>query len=270
MSCLSLVKRAVLPAIPLSLVLYNVACAGGWQRVAWFRSDTRNVSVGDTLVRVVSTIDLERLNLSGEFEADSVKIARLYPGWNFNSDLVVYYSPGPAGFRQISFTYGVGMERTALPTDTVPAHYAIFDHAGTRRVKVPAPLAEALLDSANLVAAGSCNADSDADLEWVVVSTAPRDPARRSAAESIRLYDLEDGAWTVLKTVELREPVRAGPLEVRDVTGDGWPDFVYRCFLETAGHFHVDVHILSRHEGFSPVNAPLPFDPGVAVGPTFR
>lgn len=238
-----------------------------WQQVGWFRSDSRNLSVGDTAVRVVSLLDAQRMELSGDFAADSALVARLYPGWAYKDDLVVYYAPTPAGYRQSGFEYKLGAEREALPGDTVSTNLGVFDHQGTRRVKPPAALKALLSDTALVVAARSYNWDEDEEAEWLVVTSATRDSARKAAPQSLRFYNRTGGAWAVEKTIELRDPVRTGPLELRDVTGDGEPDFVYRCFFATPGHYWVDALVFSRHEGFSVMPLPAVFDGGIAAGP---
>lgn len=258
----------VLPtAVAWALILACVARAEGWQQVGWFRSDSRNVSVGDTIVRVVSALNTQHLKLTGDFAEDSALVARYYPGWNYMTDLVVYFKATPTGYRQSAFEYSNGSEREALPTDTVSAQLGAFDHAGTRKVAVPTSLESALSDTALVVATRVCQTGTDKEMAWLVVTSGPRDTLHRSAPQSLRLYTREGGVWSVQKTVELRDPVRTGPLELRDVTGDGQPDFVYRCFLESPGHFWVDVHILSRHLGFSQMLLPAVFNPGVAAGP---
>jgi hypothetical protein len=242
--------------------------AADWRQVGWFRSDSRNLSVADTLVRVVSAVDIQRLALKGDnFTEDSAILARFYPGWDYRSDLVVYYRPVAGGFVQTSFAYELGVERTALPGDTIAAHLGIYDHAGTRTVNVPSPLRAFLADTARVVAARACNWDADADPEWLVVTAGPPGANGRMRPQSLRLYNRSGDAWTPERTLEIRDPVSTGPLELRDVTGDGEPDFVYRYFGESLGHFWVDVRILSRHEGFAAVTSPAVFQPTGSPGP---
>lgn len=244
------------------------ALAADWRRVGWFRSDGRNVSVSDTLVRVVSAVDVARLNLKGaDFAIDSAVIARFYPGWDYRNDLVIFYGPGAEGYRQIGFSYSTGDDRKALPGDTVPANLGVYDHAGTRVVKVPTALASVLGDTARVVAARSHNWDQDPDKEWLVVTAGTTVGTSTARPQSIRLYDRTSQGWVVERTVELRDPVQTGPLELRDVTGDGEPDFIYRSFLVTPGHFWVDAHVISRHAGFATVMLPTVFEPTGAVGP---
>jgi hypothetical protein len=251
-----------------TLVPRQAAEAGDWQHVGWFRSDSRNLSVSDSLVRVVSAVDVERLDLHGaDYAADSAIVARFYPDWDLHSDLVVYYRATSRGFVQSSYEYKVGVERTALPGDTVSANLGVFDRAGTRTVKVPAPLRALLGDTARVVAARSCNWDADEELEWLVITSGPPATGGRARPQSVRLYNRRGDEWTVERTLEIRDPVFTGPLELRDVTGDGEADFVYRCFLESPGHFWVDAHILSRHPGWTPVAVPAVFQPTTATGP---
>jgi len=246
----------------------QAARAGDWQHVGWFRSDSRNLSVSDTLVRVVTAVDLQRLNLRGQdYAADSTIAARFYPDWDMRSDLVIYYRAAARGFAQASYEYKIGVERTALPGDTVPAHLGVFDHAATRTVKVPAPLRAVLGDTARVVAARSCNWDADQEPEWLVITSGPPATGGNARPQSVRLYNRSGNEWTVERTLEIRDPVFTGPLEQRDITGDGEADFVYRCFLESPGHFWVDAHILSRHPGWAPVSVPAVFQPAAATGP---
>jgi hypothetical protein len=244
------------------------ARAETWRQVGYFRSDTRNISVGAAQVRVVLLPDIKRLNLTGTYVDDSAVVERVYPGFEMNSDLAVLYKPGPDGFKQASYKWGIGLERKALDSDTVPTHLGVFDHQGTRRVKLPAPLGELLGDTASLVATQSWDWDQDGTPEWLVISTGLPDSSKTAAPQSIRLYDDQSGEWTQVRTFDIRESVKTGPLELRDVTGDGEPDFVYRYFHETSGHYWVDVRIISRHAGMPNVFLPAVFDPGIAEGPT--
>jgi len=245
--------------------------AANWQRVGWFRSDSRNVSIADTLVRVVSVVDYQRLNLTGlDVAADSAILERYYPGWDYLSDLVVYYVTTAQGFKQSRFEYETGADRTALAGDTVSASLGIYDRAGTRLAKVSGSLARELSDSARVVAARALNWDDDAEPEWLVVTSGPPAAPGKARPQSIRFYNYEDDAWNVERMYELRDPVFTGPLELKDVTGDGLPDFVYRCFRETPGHFWVDVHVFSRHEGFVATTTPALFQPEGSIGPLVR
>jgi hypothetical protein len=244
--------------------------AENWRQVGYFRSDTRNISVGRTQVRVVLLPDIKRLNLTGNYDNDSAVVERVYPGYDLKSDLAVLYEPGPDGFKQVSYEWGIGLERKALDSDTVPTHLGVFDQQGTRRAKVPAPLNEILRDTARLVATGAWDWDQDGTPEWLVISSGEPDSTSKAAPQSIRLYDQQDGEWIQVRTFEIRESVKTGPLELRDVTGDDEPDFVYRYFHQTAGHYWVDVRIISRHAEMPNVFLPVVFDPGTAEGPTIN
>lgn len=254
-----------------ALGAFQSAEAAGWQRVGWFRSDSRNVSISDTLVRVVSAVDYQRLNLTGlDVAADSAILERYYPGWDYTGDLVVYYGTTAQGFKQNRFEYGTGTERKALKGDTVSASLGIFDRAGTRLAKVSGSLARQLNDTARVVAARAHNWDEDDEPEWLVVTSGPQAPSSKARPQSIRFYNHTGDEWTVERMYELRDPVFTGSLELRDVTGDGKADIVYRCFLETPGHFWVDMHVFSRHEGFEAVASPAVFQPEGSIGPVAR
>lgn len=264
---MKLIKRLLILAWLCASGWHGEAAAADWRQVGWFRSDSRNISVGDTAVRVVNTVDYARLNLKGDdYAADSAILERYYPGWDRLSDLVVMFGIGPEGYRQVGYSYSVGEDRKALPGDTVSASLGVYDHAGTRVIKTPAALA-GLLDTARVVAARSRNWDADPEQEWLVVTSGPQAGSSKARPQSIRLYDHKSEGWAVERTIELRDPVQTGPLEVRDVTGDGEPDFIYRCFLETPGHFWVDAHIISRHKGLAAVSTPAVFQPVKSVGP---
>lgn len=258
----------------LSLVLLGASqpvLAAEWRRVGWFRSDSRNVSVGDTVVRVVSAVDTERLKLTGiDYAADSAVLERFYPKWDYRSDLVVYYGRTPEGFGQSRFEYVTGADRTPLPGDTISASLGIYDRAGTRLAKLSGSLAKQLGDTARVVMARSFNWDEDAEPEWLVITSGPAQATGKARAQSIRFYNRVGEAWQVERTYELRDPVFTGPLEVRDVTGDGKQDVIYRCFLETPGHFWVDAHIFSRHEGYTARTSPAVFQPEESIGPLSR
>jgi hypothetical protein len=267
-SNLSFLLTAVTTFVVAAFGLTPRAEAQTWHQVGYFRSDTRNISVGAKEVRVVLLPDIKRLNLSGNYDDDSAVVARAYPGCDLKSDLAVMYRPGPDGFKQTSFEWGVGIERKPLDSDTVPTHMGVFDHQGTRRVQIPSPLKAILGDTVRLVATRAWDWDEDGTLEWLVISSGTPDSAKKASPQSMRLFDEQDGAWTQVRTFDIRESVRTGPLELRDVTGDDMPDLVYRYFHETQGHYWVDVRILSRHEGMPNVFLPAVFDPGIAIGPT--
>ena len=80
----------------------------------------------------------------------------------------------------------------------------------------------------------------------------------------LSVVDRSDGQWNLIAVFPLDEPRRVGPLEVRDVTGDGKPDVVFRTFHETTGHFWVEVRIYSTHDGLPSVLRPPHFIPAGA------
>jgi len=259
-------KRLLLLACALAAT--QSAFAADWQKVGWFRSDSRNVSISDTLVRVVSIVDTQRLNIKGrDFVEDSLLIQRFYPGWDYQSDMVVFYGPTPSGFSQSRVEYKTGTERTPLKGDTVSASLGIYDRTGHRTVKVTGTLAKQLGDTARVVAARSFNWDDDEEKEWVVITAGPEDVKSKARSQSVRFYNRAGESWKCEQQFELRDPVFTGPLELRDVTKDGKPDVVYRTFLETPGHFWIDAHVFSRQEGLGATTVPFVFQPENATGP---
>lgn len=233
----------------------------GWRQVGVFRSDSRNLSVGRGEVRVVSCPPLLELYDEQGLEIDSNKVNTRFPGWDRMSDVVVTYAMTPEGFRQAGYAYGLGVERKALPGDTISTSLGIYDQQGKRRAKVPEDLKSAIGPNASVVAAASGNLDLDAEKEWAVAVAGKWDASKRGAVVNVSIYDHRGGEWQLDRTFELKELLRSGPIEIRDVTGDGHADVVYRVFHEIPGRFYVDAHVFSKHAGLKVINDPLAFIP---------
>jgi hypothetical protein len=243
------------------------AAADGWKQVGLFRSDTRNLAVGTRAVRVVSVPDTKRLGLSGDIREDRPIIEAAYPGWDLNSDLVVLYRATPAGFQQDTFYYETGADRQPFPGDPIAPNLSVYDRTGERRAKVPKSLRGQLGTSAQVVAAASADWDGDSEAEWAVVIAGTWDVDQVAAPMRVSLLDRSGDTWTVERTFDIKEKVRAGPLEIRDATGDGIPDVVFRCFHQTRGHYWVDAYIFSQHDEMPAKFLPKRFEPGPAIGP---
>jgi len=254
-------KAAFLAAVFVCAFAHSAAAQKDFRQVGYFRSDGANISVGQGRVRVVTVPDIPRELMENGMMADTVKIARLYPGWDYRKNLVIHYRLEPKGYHQERFEYALGAERRALPDDPVPAQLSIFDHKGDRRAKIPQDLHALIGDHVPVVAATSVNLDNDPDSEWVVVVAGPWQKKERGARMKLSLMDRQNGQWTLMEVFTLDEPARAGPLEVRDVTEDGEPDVVFRTFRETEGHFWVEVRIFSAEKGLPSVLKPAPFIP---------
>ena len=239
-----------------------------WRQVGLFRSDSRNLSVGDSAVRVVSLPDLNVLGLSGKYREDSVKVERAFPDWDRRSDLVVYYSLTPDGVTQDSFFYELGRDFEALPGDTVAMQVPVFDFGGERRTDIPAAVRTAIGSPRDVLVAASLKGDADANPEWVVGSAVEWDKDRQGATLTFQFVQLTEGEWKIARTFDVKEYVRCGPLEVRDVTGDGQADVVFRGFHQTLGHYWIDARVFSTHRDMPAVFLPRKFNPGIAAGPT--
>ena len=257
--------HGALTTASLLLVAEGPACAEtDWRQVGYFGSDGGNVSVGSARVRVITVPDIPSDLFESGMRADTVEIAKLYPGWDYRGNLEVHYALTPQGYRQDSFRYSIGAERTALPDDPVKASLALFDLKGERRAQIPWDLHELIGANVPIVAAATANLDADLDSEWVVVVAGPWMEAERGARMKLSLVDRRGSQWDLIAVFTLTEPRRAGPLEVRDATGDGRPDVVFRTFHESAGHFWVEVRIFSAHNGLPSVLNPARFNPAGA------
>ncbi len=235
-----------------------------WRKVGSFRSNGRNVAVAPGKIRLVTQIDLKPLELSGDYLIDSAIVERAYPGWNYKDDLIIWYTAFPTGYRQTSFDYGLGADRDSLDGDPVTPSLGIFDHDGTKRAEVPREVGASLRIPRDIVAATPGNLDDDPDLEWVVVAaTGGWDVRGITTAVDLHIVDRVDGQWRVIQTFEIAEQTRSGPLEIRDVTGDGKPDIVYRTFSETMGHIWITAHIYTDKVGMSPMNRTPVFRPEI-------
>lgn len=232
-----------------------------FRQVGYFRSDGANISVGDGRVRVVTVPNIPSGLLQDGMMADTAAIGRLYPGWDFRGSLVIFYQLTAQGYHQEEYLYAIGTERTALPDDPVVASLALFDHKGDRRAKIPRDLHELIGADVPIVAAMAADLDADTQSEWVVVVAGPWVESERGARMKVSLVDHREGQWQLLSVFPVDEPRRAGPLEVRDVTGDQEPDVIFRTFHETAGHFWVEVRIFSAHAGLPSMFRPPSFIP---------
>lgn len=256
--------KRVLQALVLGICMLSVGAVQaqeGWRQVGVFRSDSRNVSVGKGEVRVVSVPPLMELYDDQGYEIDTNKVNARYPGWDHSSDVVITYTMTPEGFRQSGYTYGLGAERKALPGDTISTSLGIYDQQGKRRAKVPDDLRSKIGPNSSIVAAVAGNLDADADREWAVAVAGKWDAGARGAVVNVTIYDFRSGGWELERSFELKELVRSGPIEIRDVTGDGRADVVYRAFHERPGHYYVDAHVFSNHAGLKVINDPLAFAP---------
>jgi ABC-type amino acid transport substrate-binding protein len=261
-------RRCLLIALAAAVLVLSGAPPAGagsdFRQVGYFRSDGANISVGDGHVRVVTVPNIPPELLQDGMMADTSAIGRLYPGWDFRRSLVIFYRLTAQGYRQEKFLYGLGVERTALPDDPLPASLALFDHKGDRRAKIPRDLHELIGADVPIVAAMAANLDADRDSEWVVVVAGPWVEAERGARMKVSLVDRQEGQWELLSVFTIDEPRRAGPLEVRDVTGDHEPDVIFRTFHETTGHFWVEARIFSAHSGLPSMFKPPSFIPSGA------
>jgi len=253
-----------LPALGAALLLglqtTGPAAGDTWRQIGYFRSDTRNISVGQGEVRVVTWID-PRDPADDERALDTAELQRLYPNWDYKSDLVVFYTLTADGFEQARFAYGVGAEREPLTGDTVKTSLAVFDWKGDRRATVPPALANRVGTGVPIMAAVAGNWDNDSAQEWAVVVAGPEDEEAGGTPLKIGLADRRTAGWDFETVFALTEPRRVGPLEIRDVTGDGRPDIVFRTFHQTLGHFWVEARIFSQHAGLREVTAPAAFVP---------
>jgi len=238
-----------------------------WHQVGLFRSNSRNLSVGDSAIRVVSGVDLQPLGLTSDRMADSLKVARAFPGWNYKTDLVVYYTLAPGGATQDSFLYELGRDFEVLPGDTVTPNVTVFDFAGERRAEIPGSVRTAIGSPQDVLAAASLDWDGDGQREWVIGSAVEWDKDRKRATLTLQFVQRQEGTWKIMRTADIKEYVHCGPLEIRDVTGDGQADVVFRTFHQTPGHYWLDARVFSRHEGMPAVFLPRKFNPGVAAGP---
>jgi hypothetical protein len=255
-----------LAALALAAVaIHTAAAADDWRQIGFFRSDGGNISVGDARVRVVTTVDIPSELFAPGLGADTSKISALYPGWDYVSNLELHYGLLPAGWRQTKYLYTLGAERKALPDDTVPATYAVFDLQGKRGGKIPPDLQAQIGASVPIKAARKGNLDADPEPEWVVVVSAPGADTGRGARMKVSLIDRDSEGWKVTAVFAIGDPSVAGPLEIRDATGDGKPDVVYRTFRETGGHFWVEARIFSAHAGLPSVLNPAPLRPVAAT-----
>jgi hypothetical protein len=239
--------------------------AEGWKQVGLFSADSRNLAVGKGEVRVVSQPDVSRLGLSGEPDTDLPIIEQAYPGWDLRSDLVVLYRATSDGFVQDTFYYEIGADRKPFPGDPIAPELSVFDHTGERRAEVPRGLKTQLGSALNVVAAASLNWDGDSDSEWVVVIADPRNESPSGTPVRVSLLDRSGDTWEVERSYDIKENVRVGPLEVRDVTGDKIPDIVLRCFHQSTGHYWVDAYIYSQHEEMREKFLPFRFNPDAAT-----
>lgn len=235
-----------------------------WRKVGAFRSNGRNVAVAPGKIRLITQIDLIPLELSGDYLVDSGIVERAYPGWNYKDDLIIWYTAFPTGYRQTSFDYGLGADRDSLVGDPVAPNLGIFDHSGKKRAEVPEEVGKSIGIRRDIVAAIRGNVDDDPELEWVVVTaTGGWDERGITTAVQLHIVDRVDGQWSMIQSFEIAEKTRSGPLEIRDVTGDGKPDIVYRTFSETMGHIWITAHIYTDTVGMSLMNRTPVFRPEI-------
>ena len=235
-----------------------------WRKVGSFRSNGRNVAVAPGKIRLITQIDVIPLDLSGDFLIDSAIVDRAYPGWNYKDDLIIWYTAFPTGYRQTSFDYALGADRDSLVGDPVAPSLGIFDHSGKKRAEVPEEVGKILRIRQDILAATEGNVDDDPDLEWVVVTaTGGWDVRGITTAVKLHIVDRVDEKWSVIESFDIAEKTRSGPLEIRDVTGDGKPDIVYRTFSETMGHVWITAHIYTDTVGMSPMNRTPVFRPEI-------
>jgi hypothetical protein len=256
---------ATLTVCGLAVLAATPAAADGWKQVGLFRSDTRNLAVGTGAVRVVSLPDIKRLGLAGDMRVDRPIIEEAYPGWDLNSDLVVLYRVTPDGFVQDTFYYETGADRKPFPGDPIEPSLSVFDRTGERRAKVPQGLRDQLGATSQVVAAASADWDGDSEAEWVVVIAGTWDVDQVAAPMRVSLFDRSGDTWTVERTFEIKDKVRAGPLEIRDATGDEELDVIFRCFHQSRGHYWVDAYIFSQHEEMPAKFLPKKFKPTAAA-----
>lgn len=257
----STILPAAVAALGLGLQPAGLNAGDPWRQIGYFRSDTRNISVGRDTVRVVTQIDPRDPEAPDETTYDTTRLQRMYPGWDYHSDLVVIYARTADGFTQARFSYGIGAERKPLAGDPVSASMSEFDWKGDRRVDLPAALAARVGAGVPVVAAVPGNLDGDTAREWAVVVAGPEDEQARGAPLKIGLADRGDRGWDFEAVFALAEPRRAGPLEIRDVTGDGRPDVIFRTVHEALGHFWIEARIFSQHAGLREVTEPAVFVP---------
>jgi hypothetical protein len=256
--------RWLAPIAALALLAWSIpgtARADDWRQVGFFRSDGGNISVGDAHVRVVTTPDIPPDLMEAGMMADTAKINLLYPGWDYHSSLELHYQLTPTGYRQAKFLYTIGQERKALPGDTIPATFAVFDLKDKWRATIPSDLHELIGATVPIKAAAKANLDADPAPEWVIVVAGPKTDSGRGVRMKVSLIDRDGAGWQVLAVFAIDAPRVAGPLEVRDVTGDGKPDVVFRTFHETTGHFWIEARIFSTHAGLPSVLNPAPMRP---------
>jgi len=263
-----MLRKTILLALALTIGLGAAAEAQTpWRQVGFFRSESRNLSIGDGIVRVVSTPKFRELYIEGQSALDTTKVNELYPGWDRHSDVVVMYKLTPSGYVQTDYQYAQNVEEKALPGDTISTSFAVFDQKGTRRAKVPGDLAPRFGPQAKIVASTSGNLDSDTAKEWAVAIAGDWNPEVRGAPVNVSILDPTAGDWVILGIFKIDSLVRSGPIEIRDVTGDGKADVIYRTFSETPGYFDIDAHIYSKHEGLPEVDTPIEFNPRIKATP---
>lgn len=234
-----------------------------WRQIGILQSESRNVSIGVGEARIVSAVKFRDIYKEGMMVLDTAKIRQLYPGWDRHSDIVTMYKLTDEGYKQTDWRFGQNVEKVPLKGDTISPSLGVFDQMGTRRANIPEDLKKLLTKDAPVVAAVMDNLDSDPEFEIVMVIAGPWDAQKRGALNNVSIMDHSKGIWVPVKVFELPGLRRSGPLEVRDVTGDGKLDIVYRSFIEHPGYFNVEARVFSSQPGLPEATEPLEFNPSL-------
>lgn len=214
------------------------------KKLATFESLSGPVYLGNNSTAREFTAMVLSLNDKGEF--DSALTAKENPGWNGESWEFFDYKWHPGWREEIGHGYTNRPDTLFLPGDTIYCEYECFDEDGKINLKINTGLPKKLFPNSYKVKYfQQVDLDGNGQKENILAftdETYEYSPAGRPPF-SIVVYNLTGNRTTIRLWEDFPEAGKIGRLEIRDVTGDGLPDIVFRVFWPGGTGYTDEVHI---------------------------